>query len=87
MFVGYVVFAPPNRRDAVCFCGRRKCALVECYRDDLFMLVACGALTGGVVGWRVRILRGRILLFVYFRLWLNAGVFSCGNSCDGWLLI
>ncbi len=87
MFVGYVVFAPPHRRDVVCLCGRRKYALVECSRDDLFLPIACGALSGGVVGWLVRVLRGGILLFVYFRLWLNAGVFICGNSCDGRLLI
>ncbi len=49
----------------------------------MFLLVACRELTGGVVGWRVRVLRGRILLFVCFRLWLNAGVFGYGESCDG----
>ncbi len=43
------------------FCGRRKCALVDCCRDDMFLPIACGSLTGGAVGWRVRVLRGGLV--------------------------
>ena len=50
VFVGYVVCAPPNRRDDVSVCWRRNRALVVCCMNVLFLHIACGAVSGGVVG-------------------------------------
>ncbi len=50
VFVGYVDFAPPNRRDAVSFCWRWRCASVVCCGDNMFLHIACEAVSGGVVG-------------------------------------
>jgi len=50
VFVGYVVFSPPNRRDAVSICWRRRRALVVCCGGGVFLPIACKAVSDVVVG-------------------------------------
>ncbi len=50
VFVRYVDFVPPNRRDAVSFCWRGRRASVVCCGHNMFLYIACKAVNGGVVG-------------------------------------
>ena len=87
VIVGYVEDTPLNRSHAVSFGWRGRCASFVCCGYNMFLHVACEAVSGGVVGCHVRVLRVGILLFVYFRFWLDAGVFNCGNDSVRGLLI
>ena len=85
--VGYVEFTSLIRCDAVSFGWRGRCASFVCCRGSVFLHIACGAFSGGAVGWQVRVLRVGILMFVYLQFWLDAGVFDCGNGSAGGLPI
>jgi hypothetical protein len=50
VFVGYVEFATLNRRDAVSFGWRGRCASFVCCGDNMFLHIACEAVSGGVAG-------------------------------------
>jgi len=50
VFVGYVEFASFDRRDVVSFDWRERCALFVCCGDNMFLHIACEAVSGSVVG-------------------------------------
>ncbi len=55
VFVNCVEFAPLNRLDAVSYGWGGLCVSGVCCKDNMFLYVVCEAVSGGVVGWHVRV--------------------------------
>ena len=50
VFVGCVEFASFDRRDAIFFGDRERCAWFVCCGDNMFLHIAWEVVSGGVVG-------------------------------------